>query len=727
MPDDTLTEQVLRRRLAAAQAGLRDAEAEAAGLDARLQEAREAGWVLEAKLREAEQACRDEAAKALTAEAAFHREAAELLRRVHGMEASTSWRLTRPLRAMTRRLKRGPTTAAALPTAPEPEPGRVELSAEPVASVTRDVAPSAEPAPPLSAYEQWLVDHAPAVADRHARLAAVFAARQIGPSFSIVTPVHDPEPGWMDAAIQSVIAQINPNWELVLVDDGSRDPAVRGVLDRARASDDRIRLIRHETAQGVVAATNAGAQAATGKFVAFLDHDDLIAPDALALYALEFSAHPDAQLLFSDEDRLDGETPSDPHFKFGWNAELMRAQNAVNHFCALRRDLYLRLGGLREGFGGSQDYDLVLRVVDAVGAEAVRHLPFPLYRWRRDRRSMSESDPARSASAGRRAVEEHLARTGLSGTVEAHGVAPTWHRVRYALPKPLPRVSVLVPTRDRAELLAQCAKGVLERTDYPDLELVIVDNGSVEPQTAELFARLAADPRVKVLRDDRPFNFSALNNAAARAATGEVLVLMNNDVEALEPDWLTEMVAQVVRPEVGAVGAKLFYPDGRIQHAGVLLGVRTGIGDHFHIGAPGDALGYMGRAMVPQEVSAVTGACLAIRKSVYEALGGLDEENLTVAFNDVDLCLRVWEAGLKVIWTPYARLLHHESASRGSDQDADKIDRARREVAWMQTRWRTAIDGERHYNPNFTLDTATFDLGPPPAPDRWLAAAERSA
>ncbi|CAN5153607.1 N/A [soil metagenome] len=711
MPDDTLPDQALRRRLAAAEARLRDREAQVEGLSARLQEARETGWALEARLREQETA-------ASYAACALAEEASELRRRVEAMEASTSWRLTRPLRAVMRRLKRSPPLVLAA----------VHLAAKP--QIAPDLAPPAaepEPPPPQSAYEQWLKTYAHVFADRRARLAALFATRRIGPLISVITPVHDPDPAWIEAAIQSVVAQLNPNWELVLVDDGSRDPAVRAVLDRAEASDDRIRLIRYEAAQGVVDATNAGVQAATGVFVAFLDHDDLIAPDALALYALEIEAHPEAQLLFSDEDRLDGETPSDPHFKTGWNAELMRAQNAVNHFCAVRRDLYLSVGGLRLGFEGSQDYDLVLRVVDEVGADAVRHLPFVLYRWRRDRRSMSESDPSRSAAAGRRAVQEHLARTGVTGAVEAHGIAPTWHRVRYALRDPMPKVSVLVPTRDCAELTAQCASGVLERTDYPDLELIIIDNGSVEPQTAALFERLAADPRVTVLRDDRPFNFSALNNAAARAASGEVLVLMNNDVEALDPDWLTEMVAQVMRPDVGAVGAKLFYPDGCIQHAGVLLGVRTGVGDHLHIGEPGDTLGYMGRAAVPQEVSAVTGACLAIRKATYEALGGMDEVNLTVAFNDVDLCLRVWEAGLKVIWTPYAKLLHHESASRGSDQDADKIDRARREVDWMQTRWRTAIDGERHYNPNFTLDTATFDLGPPPAVDRWLAAAERSA
>jgi len=546
------------------------------------------------------------------------------------------------------------------------------------------------------------------------------------PAISVVMTTYRSDAYMLYEAVASVMTQLYPHWELCIADDASPEPGKRLAVAAFAGEDPRIKFVQRETNGGIAAATNSALALATGEFVAFLDHDDILAERALYEIAAELDLHPNADLIFSDEDKVDEKgRRSQPHHKTDWNAELMLGVNAVNHLTVVRRSLLTALGGVREAFDGAQDHDLVLRAAERATPARIRHIPWVLYHWRQHSKpgSFSRSRAAECAAAAARAVGEHLDRTGQPGTVEEIDLASRWLRVRHALPDTKPLVSVIVPTRDRAELLAQVADGVLAKTDYAPLELLIVDNGSEEPATHALFARLKTDPRVRILPAPGPFNFSALNNLAAAEAKGEVLLLLNNDISMIRPDWLDEMVAQAIRPNVGAVGAKLFYPDGTLQHAGVVLGVGDvpeKVAGHLYAGA-GDGPGYQGHVALARNVSAVTAACLAIRKAVYDEVGGMDEARLAVAFNDVDLCLKVREAGYDIVWTPHAALVHHESASRGSDLAPEKLARFQAELRVMRERWGPVLDADPFYGAVFDKRYTNYRLGGPP--DRvapWL-------
>jgi GT2 family glycosyltransferase len=385
---------------------------------------------------------------------------------------------------------------------------------------------------------------------------------------------------------------------------------------------------------------------------------------------------------------------------------------------------------------GAQDWDLVLRVARAAGPERIRHIPAVLYHWRQaGQASFSETAMARCRAAAERAVNEHLAATGEAARARAAREGPAWLEITRDLPGPAPLVSVIVPTRDRADLLAACAEGVLSRTDWPDLELLVVDNDSVEPATKALFARLAADPKVRILPAPGPFNYSAINNAAVREARGELLVFLNNDVEVRDSGWLKALAAQALRPEVGAAGALLRFPDGRVQHAGVALGIgAAGVAGALGVGAGPQDPGPSNRLRTARGVSAVTAACLAVRREVFAAAGGFDAEHLPVAFNDIDLCLKIRALGLQVIWTPQADLIHRESASRGSDLEARHAERFAREAAWMRTRWGALLDADPFYGLNMDLSGGDWRPADPPRrrrpwalpPETWEAMVEAS-
>jgi len=540
------------------------------------------------------------------------------------------------------------------------------------------------------------------------------------PIISVVMAAYRSDPYLLHEAVASVLTQLYPHWELCIADDGSPGEATWQALTQLAAQDARIKLVRRETNGGIAAATNSALALATGEFVAFLDHDDLLAERALYEVAAELDRWPLADLVFSDEDKIDEKgRRSQPHHKTDWNAELMAGANAANHLTVIRRDLLTSLGGLRDGFDGAQDHDLVLRAAERATPARIRHIPWVLYHWRWQGKqgSFSRARAAECAAAAARAVSEHLARTGQAATVEELDISARWLRVRRPLPHPKPPVSIIVPTRDRADLVAQAADGVLNKTAYAPLELLIVDNGSEEPATLALFERLRTDPRVRIMPAPGPFNFSALNNRAVSEAKGEVLVLLNNDISMIGPDWLDEMVSHAIRPTVGAVGAKLYYPDGTLQHAGVVLGVGDvpqKVAGHLYAGAGSNHAGYQGHLRLARNVSAVTAACLAIRKEVYDSVGGMDEEYLAVAFNDVDLCLKVRAAGYDIVWTPFAELYHHESASRGSDLAPEKLARFEAEVRIMRERWGPVLDADPFYGPVFDKRYANYRLGDPP-------------
>ena len=575
-----------------------------------------------------------------------------------------------------------------------------------------------------AAYARWIA-RCDALTEADLAAARDLAARlaETGPLISVVIPVFDPDPAHLEAAIASVKAQVWPKWELCLADDASPGDATWARLEAEAASDPRIRIVRRDANGHISAATNSALALAEGDFVAFMDQDDLIPPHALLEVAAELVRHPETDLIYTDEDKIDGRGRRvEPHFKTAWDPELMLAQNMASHLTVIRRSRVTEVGGLREGLEGAQDWDLVLRVSLAAGPGRIRHIPAVLYHWRQaGQASFSETAMARCRAAAERAVNDHLASTDQAARAKAAESGPAWLEITRDLPGPAPKVSVIVPTRDRADLLEACARGVLERTDWPDLELLVVDNDSVEPATAALFAQLAADPRVRILPAPGPFNYSAINNAAVEAARGDLLVFLNNDVEVRDAGWLKALAAQALRPEVGAAGAMLRFPDGRVQHAGVALGIgAAGVAGALGVGAGPQDPGPSNRLRTARGVSAATAACLAVRREVFAAAGGFDAEHLPVAFNDIDLCLKIGALGLQVIWTPEADLTHRESASRGSDLEGRNAARFAREAAWMRQRWGPVLDADPFYGLNLDLSGGDWrPADPPRRPRPW--------
>lgn len=542
---------------------------------------------------------------------------------------------------------------------------------------------------------------------------AVQPVQSTQPLISVVMPVYNTPEKWLRKCIDSVIAQTYPKWELCIANDASTSPHVRIVLDEYARVDPRIRVLHREVNGHISLCSNDALTMARGEYVALLDHDDELPSHALLEVAKAIEQNPLWKLIYSDEDKIDEAGQRyDPYFKPDWNYDLFLGQNCVSHLGIYRTSLVREVGGFRKGMEGSQDWDLALRCIERLGSDEIGHIPHVMYHWRAIAGStalgVGEKDYA--GNAGLRAVRDHLGRIGCKADVEM--VGPGRVRVKRRLPENPPRVSLIVPTRDKVDLLRTCIGSILARTDYPDYEILIVDNQSSEPETLEYFAELAAEPRIRVLRYDKPFNYSAINNFAAAQATGQVLGLVNNDIEVESPGWLQELVSHSLRDDVGAVGAMLLYPNDTIQHAGVILGMH-GIAGHLYAGLPRDHSGQMGRALLVQEMSAVTAACLLVRKAVFDEVGGLDER-LCVAFNDIDFCLRVRARGYRNLWTPHAVLYHHESASRGYEDTPEKKARFDGEVDMMRSRWADQLLRDPSYNPNLSLAGGPFELAFPP-------------
>jgi GT2 family glycosyltransferase len=421
--------------------------------------------------------------------------------------------------------------------------------------------------------------------------------------------------------------------------------------------------------------------------------------------------HPRAQIVYSDEDKIDDAGRRfDPFFKPDFSPDLFVSQNYINHLTVHRADNIRRVGGWRKGFEGSQDYDLSLRILAGLDGQAVVHIRKVLYHWRATAGSTASSGSEKNYAyeAGLKALREHVGGKRPGARVEPIEGLP-YYRVVHAVPDPEPLVSLIVPTKDHAEVLRLCLDSILTKTDYPNFEVLVVDNNSTEAATFAFFKEIEADPRVRVLRYPHPFNYSAINNFAAREAKGAVLGLVNNDIEVITPGWLTEMVSHASRPEVGCVGAKLYYPNDTVQHAGIILGI-GGVAGHSHKYYPRSSFGYFSRLRVCQNISAVTGACLVVRRQIFDEVAGFDAENLAVAFNDVDFCLRVRERGYLNVFTPFAELYHHESISRGTDEAPQKQQRFRREVMYMLERWHRELQHDPYYSPALTLEHENFEL-----------------
>jgi len=534
-------------------------------------------------------------------------------------------------------------------------------------------------------------------------------------------PVYNTDERWLRRAIESVQRQLYSNWELCIADDRSTDPRVGEVLREIQSSDLRLRIHFRDVNGHISAASNSALALASGEFIVLLDHDDVLPRHALAAVVHELNRHPDADIVYSDEDRIDeAGRRYDPYFKPDWNPELFYSQNLISHLGVYRTAMVRQVGGFREGFEGSQDYEMALRVVEETQPARIRHIPLILYHWRAipGSAALDVHQKSYATDAARLAVEAHFTRTGVEATIEPAPHAPYYQRIRYKVPEPRPHVTIIIPTKDRADLLSTCVTSIVSRSTYRQFDVLIVDNGSSEPESHAYFERVQQDPCISVLRIDGPFNFSRINNQAASRARGSLLCFLNNDTEVISPDWLEEMVSLAVRDGVGAVGAMLYYPSNTMQHAGVVLGL-GGIASHPHRGERRGMPGNYGRAALTQTMSAVTAACMVLRKDTFEAVGGFDE-TLAVAYNDVDLCLRLGARGFRNVWTPYAELYHFESVSRGDDLHDANLPRFLAESQAMRERWQGQLDADPYYNPNLSLTRADLWFAYPPRhPRPW--------
>ncbi|GAW95743.1 MULTISPECIES: glycosyltransferase family 2 protein [Colwellia] len=525
---------------------------------------------------------------------------------------------------------------------------------------------------------------------------------------SVVVPIYNPPKNFLKKCVDSVLAQTYGNWQLVLVDDASTDSRVKKYLKTL--SDPRIKVIYAQHNGHISKATNMGIEVCEGDFIALLDHDDLLAPQALNEVVAAIAANPNWQWLYSDEDFInENGARVVPHFKSDWNPFLLHAHNYITHFCVYKSDLLKTLKGCRVGFEGAQDYDLALRASEVLSSQQIGHISKILYHWRMHEGSTALNSDAKSytVALGKKALTEHLQRKSINAVVD-YGNLDNYFHVKY---KPLawPKVSIVIPTRDHKRVLETCIRSILQKTDYPDYEIVVMDNQTSDLDALSYLSTINKLKNINVFKHDKVFNYSEINNVAVAKANGEVVVLLNNDTEVISHDWLLQLVGLAMQPDVGCVGAKLLYPDQSIQHAGIVMGL-GGYAAHSHRRTPEGSNGYFNRPHVNQVMSGVTGACLAIRKQTYLAVGGLDTD-FQVAYNDVDFCLKVKSSGFYNVYCAGAQLYHFESKTRGDDgESADKVQRFDKEKALLLDRWQAEIEHDPYYSPHLTRDAEDFTI-----------------
>ncbi|EGO2587437.1 glycosyltransferase family 2 protein [Enterococcus faecalis] len=531
------------------------------------------------------------------------------------------------------------------------------------------------------------------------------------PKISIAMPVYNVEEKWLRLCIDSILNQVYTNWELCMADDASTDPNVKKILTEYQQLDERIRVVFREQNGHISEATNSALAIATGEFVALLDNDDELAINAFYEVVKVLNENPELDLIYSDEDKIDMDgNRSDPAFKPDWSPDLLLGTNYISHLGVYRRSILEEIGGFRKGYEGSQDYDLVLRFTEKTTKERIKHIPKVLYYWRMlpTSTAVDQGSKGYAFEAGLRAVQDALVRRGINGHA-THGAANGLYDVYYGIESDK-LVSIIIPTKNGYKDVQRCVSSIIEKTTYQNYEIIMADNGSTDPKMHELYAEFEQQlpGRFFVESIDIPFNFSTINNRAAKKAHGEYLLFLNNDTEVITENWLTLMVSFAQQERIGCVGAKLLYPNNTVQHAGVILGL-GGVAGHGHYGYPHGDLGYFGRLAINVNYSAVTAACLLMKKADFDAVGGF-EEAFTVAFNDVDLCLKVQALGRDNVWLHEAELYHFESQTRGYDDKGKKKKRFEQEKVMMEEKWGPLIENDPFYNPNLTRDIPNFSL-----------------
>ena len=530
------------------------------------------------------------------------------------------------------------------------------------------------------------------------------------PKISIVVPLYKTPEDYLKKMIASVEKQSYTNWELCLSDGSGADSPLIEILNSYVEKDSRIKVVRNETPLQISDNTNKALEIATGEWIAFMDHDDALTLDALYECVKAINEEPDIDMIYSDEDKIsmDDSEFFQPHFKSDFNIDMLRGTNYFCHLTVVKRELYEQAGNLRGAYDGAQDYDFVLRCVEH--ARKVKHIARVLYHWRAHKDSTAENPESKlyAFEAGARAVQAHFDRIGIRAKVTSTKYLGIY-KSKYEFDE-RPLVSIIIPNKDHIEDLDKCISAIEEKGTYKNLEYIIVENNSEKKETFTYYDSLQKkNPKVKVVTWDGPFNYSAINNYGVSFAKGEFYLFLNNDTEIINEDCIEELLGYCLRPDVGAVGARLFYEDGTIQHAGVVVGMQ-GVAGHESAGEPHESPGYFGRAIIAHDCSAVTAACVMVKKEVFEIVGGFDPK-LAVAFNDIDFCLKVRKAGYLIVYNPYAELYHYESKSRGQEDTEEKIRRFQREIEIFHEKWYDfLLKGDPYYNPNLTLAETNFGL-----------------
>ena len=535
------------------------------------------------------------------------------------------------------------------------------------------------------------------------------------PKVSIITPVYNVDPKWLNKCIESVSGQFYDNWEICLYDDASTRSETIECLKGWENKDGRIKIAYGKDNKNISGASNEALKLASGDFVALLDNDDELSLNALYEVSKIINDHPDADFIYSDEDKVDiTGLRSDPFFKPNWSSDLLTSMMYTSHLGVYRKSIVDEIGGFRQGYEGSQDYDLVLRFIERTQPENIFHIAKILYHWRKipgsTAKLLSSKDYAHDSA--RKALDDYLTRNNIEGTV-SDGRSPGLYRIKRKILNN-PKVSIIIPFRDQVEVLKRCVTSVIENNSYKNIEIILVNNQSAEKDTLIYLDTLRNKAPFKIIDYDRPFNYSAMNNYAVGKAQGEFILFLNNDTETINKEWLSAMVEELQRDEVGIVGSKLIYPNETIQHAGVVMGL-GGVAGHAFRNFPKENGGYMNFIHSKKDYSAVTAACLMIKKEIFENVNGFDEENLPIAYNDVDLCLKTRELGFLVVYTPYSELYHYESLSRGDDRELKKTDpekykRVIREREYMIRKWKKYIENDPYYNVNLTRRGEDFSI-----------------
>jgi LmbE family N-acetylglucosaminyl deacetylase/glycosyltransferase involved in cell wall biosynthesis len=651
---------------------------------------------------------------------------------IQAFKVSTSWRVTGPLRLVGRQLQRLKKANKAISYAVSMCGGYLGLlkhirhtyQQEGIVGIKRRIFFSASPftkstgidesEPQKNDYCKWMQRYDTLTDQDRTKANIRIQALQNAPLISIILSINNSCVNMLKNTIESVRGQLYSNLELCISHDSSIESCVQELLQNYAATDARIKVISNENGASCSALFNTALESVIGKYIALLENGDLLHELALFWVADAIEINSEAGLIYSDEDTVDATGQRHgPYFKPDWNPDLFLSHNMTGNLSVYRTDLVISVGGFQAGYEGSESYDLTLRCSERLTTEHILHIPRVLYH----RRSLSENASERGKEtehalvAGQRAISDHFVRCHIPARVELLNFG--MYRARYALPAVVPMVSLIIPTRDGLAFIKQCIESIFSKTTYENFEILIVDNNSTDRETLDYFTNISKDSRVRIFRDDRPFNYSALNNLAVRQARGEYIGLLNNDIEVISEQWLDEMVSLASQPGVGAVGARLWYPNNTLQHGGLITGIGKTAG-HAHRYLEKGLPGYFYYAQLVRTLSAVTAACMVIKKSIFLSVGGFNETHLKIAFNDVDFCLRVREAGYRNIWTPYAELYHHESATRGYEDTPEKQLRLREEALYLKKRWGDLLFKDPAYSPNLTLNSEDFSFAWPP-------------